>query len=863
MENTSEIKRNFVIPLVLGEETRPKIELFDNKEYSVKIKNSIFYQQYCIALSGIAELVTYNNEYMPEDKQNDHNNIFVFTGDRGSGKTSCMLTVRELLCNNRNKKERYSNLEIDSSLEKILVDTSFQEIDLIDPIFFDDKHNILELFIGILFKTVQELEEKTGAPFYSDQQKEMKRDRLLNNFSETKRNLSVLNKTSTLSEFDDLEQLKDLAASVNFRNSLRRLVDSYIDYMYDRKHQLILCIDDIDLNMSEGYVMIEQIRKFLNIPGLIILMALRMEQLANVIRIKYANDFEPLLKLENTSKYNEVINGMVERYITKLFPQSQRIQLPTVSYLLNQSIGVFQYERTKNLVFVEVLDSLKGGLLQLIYKKIRLLAYNTSQQVNYIIPRNLRELLNLVHLLYSMKNAANHKEAIPNLLRFKDYFYNGWCANNLDGEGLFFMRSTLIITNPDVINQMVVRSLKERFRELTKLEKMKEEKDSSIKELVNILDEGNIMYNISLGDVLACLDWMDKLCNEEKDLKFLYAIKLFYSICLYENFRNKEEVMEEVEKTKKEIVNRERLTNNETSYGNIVNGNFFNSEYLNVAPYEKGDISRCRRMVSRSQIEELWNNGKKELAEFFMLTTSFVIESREYEKDNRNKENNAAFASYRKRRAVYYEKGIASGRQNVCFDVLSIFYNLLDVRKTYDRYSFFGKDDCVPKTLNKKELNSIKKWIKNKYEGREETEIVKKIKEVENAEAQLLTFIERCPLYKRILDSVRLEGDDVLYYQKEKKLLYTLNIRNVEILEQISYSLQRNRPDGSTDNISLLKKMFTTLSKYEIQTYVGYNISFGFLNAICEFLGELSQNDNDKALFLNVYSDDSSAKSNS
>ncbi len=861
MENASDIRRNFVIPLVLGEETRPKIELFDNKEYSVKIKNSIFYQQYRIALSGIAELVTYNNEYMPEDKQNAHNNIFVFTGDRGSGKTSCMLTVRELLCNNRDKEKRYRNLAIETSLEKVLVDTSFQKIDLIDPIFFDDKHNILELFIGILFKTFQDLEEKAGKFVYSDQQKEVKRDRLLNHFSETKRNLSILNKTSTLSEFDDLEQLNDLAASVNFQNSIRRLIDSYIDYMYDKRHQLILCIDDIDLNMSEGYVMIEQIRKFLNIPGLIILMALRMEQLANVIRIKYANDFKPLLKFANTSKYNEVINGMVEQYITKLFPQNQRIQLPTVSYLLNQSIGVFRYARTKNLVFVEILDSLKGALVRLIYKKIRLLSYNTSQQVNYIIPRNLRELLNLVHLLYSMENAANHKEAIPNLLRFKDYFYNGWCTNNLDGEGLFFMRSALNIITPDVINQMVIRFLKERFKKYTELGKMKEEKDSSIKELVNILDEGNIMYNISLGDVLACLDWMDKLCNEEKDLKFLYAIKMFYSICLYENFRNKEEVMEEAEKAKKEIINRERLTDNETSYGNIVNGNFFNSEYLNVAPYEKGDISRCRRIISRSQIEKLWNNEKKELAEFFMLTTSFVIEAKEYEKDNKNKESNAAFASYRKRREVYYEKKIAFNRQNVCFDALSILYNLLDVRKTYGRYHFFKKDDGVPKTLDEDKLSSIENWIRKKYKEKEEPEIKNKIEEAEKSESQLLAFIERCPLYKRILDSMRMEGDDVPYYQKEKTLLYTLNIRNVEILEQISYSLQRNRSDSGADNILLLKKMFVTLSEYEIQTYAGYNISFGFLGGICTFLGDLD--DNDKALFLSVFSDDSSLKSNS
>ena len=35
--------------------------------------------------------------------------------------------------------------------------------------------------------------------------------------------------------------------------------------------------------------------------------------------------------------------------------------------------------------------------------------------------------------------------------------------------------------------------------------------DSSMKELQNILDEENMMYNISLGDVLACLDWLGKV----------------------------------------------------------------------------------------------------------------------------------------------------------------------------------------------------------------------------------------------------------------------------------------------------------------------------------------------------------------
>lgn len=862
IEHNNENNKEFNIPLILGEETRPKIELFEDNNYSVYIKNSIFYKQYCIALASIAELIIYNSRDKKEEQQYLHNNIFLFTGERGSGKTSCMLTVKELLCNNERKQERYYNIDINPELKKILIWNSFQSFETIDPIFFDHRHNILDLFIGTLFKSFREYENNPKGNDSSSSRRELQREQLLNEFADTKRNLSILNKEITLSEFDDLEQLNDLAASINFRNSIQQLVKNYIKYV-NNTDQLILCIDDIDLNMSEGYEMIEQIRKYLNIPGLIILMAIKIEQLANVIRIKYSNDFLPLLKLknekcENKKNYDEVINEIVERYITKLFPLSQRIQLPSVSDLLNQSIGIFEYEKENKPVYKSTLNPLKEGLLYLIYKKIRLLAYNTTQQIHYIIPRNLRELLNLIHLLYSMDDARNHKEAIPNLSRFKDYFYGSWCTNNLAEDDLAFMRNALNVINADIINQMMIKFLKKRFTSLNDLESS-EDRDNSIKELTNILNKENIMYNISLGDVLACLDWLEKIDSQEKDLKLLFAIKIYYSISLYENFRNKEEVIEEAKKREeKEIINRERLTNNETSYGNIINGNFFNSEYLNVAPYESGETSRCRRIINSKKIIQLGKEEKEEskkIAEFFMLTTSFVLDAKEYEKDNKDKgKNNIEFSYYRKKREVYYEKKITAARNYVCFDVLSIFYNLLDITKTYSRY---GLNIKGIKALPENDKKSIGKRINDKYKDiLDKTLIAKKIEEAEETESQLLFITQNYPLYKAILDNVEIKEDKdyeyIPFYKKEKVLLYTLNIRNIELLEQISYSLQKERPDGSSDNIALLKSIFKTLSEYKIKTYNNHDINYSFFKAISEFLNNLEEKKED---FNAIYSD--------
>ena len=54
MEEQNE-KKTYDHSFILGEETRPKIEIFTQESSEITIKNSIFYKQYRQALSGIAE----------------------------------------------------------------------------------------------------------------------------------------------------------------------------------------------------------------------------------------------------------------------------------------------------------------------------------------------------------------------------------------------------------------------------------------------------------------------------------------------------------------------------------------------------------------------------------------------------------------------------------------------------------------------------------------------------------------------------------------------------------------------------------------------------------------------------------------
>lgn len=117
-------KKMYDHSFILGEETRPKIEIFTQEDSDITVKNSIFYKQYRQILSAIAEHLLLCKEGEKQDAIYSSwefpNNIFVFAGERGSGKTSCMLTARELLCmQKRDHKVVLDDLfEIEDSVKK-------------------------------------------------------------------------------------------------------------------------------------------------------------------------------------------------------------------------------------------------------------------------------------------------------------------------------------------------------------------------------------------------------------------------------------------------------------------------------------------------------------------------------------------------------------------------------------------------------------------------------------------------------------------------------------------------------------------------------------------------------------------------
>lgn len=636
--------------------TRPKVEKFADKD------TSIFKEQYNECFSIIEQILNRNRSDSVGKLDFCSNNIVSFIGPRGSGKTSCMISVAKML------EEACEGVTRDEEHLAFCGGQKFHFLKMIDPSFFDTKHNILELIIGnMYYEFSKELSRKQST---SDGRTSYIRS-LQESFQEVKHNLIYLNLSpaSALEPLDEeLEQLRDLSAGVNLVESIYSLVGSFLKFM--GKDILVISIDDIDLNISEAYTMMEQLRKFFILPNVLILMSLNLDQMRTVIQQSTASKFPDLIRLNVVG--NRDLGEMSERYLDKVLPLSSRIYLPSGDSLLNLRINYNLGEPIDTLKN----DCVKDRILEMMNEKCGYRFYNGEKSLNYIIPRNLRELNLLFSLLIGMKKGKMNE----NRKVFQNYFFNSWISQ-LDAPFKVAARKLLSVNDPSLFNKQVINILRELYNDksiaelrtqfvVLNADTMKEYGLFFDNNLTDIVNENNQAYNISIGDVAFLLDHLVRLGTSENMKKLIFYIKTLYTIRLTEYAEVKDlQAYREliggafIYLTGTTLIGKENATN-VTREIRLVDGDLLNKFIKKVVEgYEKGPRN----------IKEL------QAAEFFMLAIS------RYVSDSRGK-SAVSTKNYRLSRDIYYDRDL-SNVKNMVFNVLSPIFNCIDKSKAYARFS--------------------------------------------------------------------------------------------------------------------------------------------------------------------------------
>ena len=390
-----------------GDENHAIIEAIENLE------SSVFQDLY---KKGFELIQRIHNEY----KKTPHhtifdsniNNIVAICGERGSGKTTRLLSITNALKDIAGNKDKCIFLEPLSS-------NQYHALEIIDPSFFSERINILELTIGQMFNNFKRhVRDKTSNfdEVYSNKKREVVRS-----FQIVKKNIDLLKKENPGN--DSLEALEGLSCGIELKKSIKTLVDNYLKYFSSNDNQninnyLVIPLDDIDQNLCHGYTMIEQIRKYLMHPNVIILLATKIEQLHDIVITEYKAHFK------DTSILKGNLSEMANKMILKFLPYDHQLFLPTVKDIRRRTI--FIHYKSDTPINYPIYNSIPN----LIYNKTHYLFFDNSYSLLPIYPLQLRGYLSLLAMLVNMDSDAKSTRA-SNRFVFRKYFIETWCSENL------------------------------------------------------------------------------------------------------------------------------------------------------------------------------------------------------------------------------------------------------------------------------------------------------------------------------------------------------------------------------------------------------------------------------------------------
>lgn len=513
-----------------------KLKISDKQDFGIHVEefieeDNLFFHEYESAvekLNNIWEIQKGLNKNVKQKGISENpNNIIAFCGERGSGKSSVMLSFMNALENSGKRLDKFNfNEEIRNNNWSTQI--------MIDPSMFDGVHNIVDIVLSHIYYSFQEAYDKDNQKIDNYERQEM-----LSLLAKTYKSLSIIkNKDKMLDdEYDvagNISKLQNLGESTQLRSSFEKLVARYLEIIpklenrtRQNSEKLLIAIDDLDLSNEYAYEMAEQIRKYLIIPNVIIFMAIKIEQLEMGVEEKNRRDFKNVIegRMKNADMEREMRN-MAERYVTKLVPKARRIYLPTLeSTQINLELeSEIQTENTKG-----CRETIENRIIRLIREKTGMFLIPAENSKNYFIPGNLRELVNLILMLDSMKQPKESAQIfLENIHDFHLYFQEEMLKKNISGERLSELLE--VVVSDDNTRNLNMGMYIDRLLN----EKKKE---------ANVYETLHCEYpNTSIAAIVEKLDVAARYLTRKEDYQLFYYIKIYYTILLNERLYEDTEI---------------------------------------------------------------------------------------------------------------------------------------------------------------------------------------------------------------------------------------------------------------------------------------------------------------------------------
>ena len=507
------------------------------------------------------------------------NNVIAFCADRGRGKTTAMLSFSSAL-EALSDPQKGDPLKFWGNLpgSDHPLDVKFEVMAPIDPASMENSESVLQQMISQLFENFCK-EVKSNYCRCDPMAEGYDLDAISHQFQKCAQAIDSLYKNQEAHDIlieDELDQIAEIGQSAKLLLLLHKLINSYLDFMCgkDNKYCLVVQIDDADMDIGRSYQILEDVRKYLGLPRVIVLMATNIQQLETTVEQHFLHEYKHGLKYSRSMITVERCHDIAVLYLEKAIPHTRRIYLPDIGETIRQHLSQLRvnYLGEKEQNMIPENGTYQKQLLDLLHQKTGMVFTFEKDYLHNLLPAHMRELSQFLPFFTSMEDVPDgYKTAaeifryqkfpdelgIPqfldrwekNLGRLEFYLVNLWSAINLrEGSRNLFRE---FVSQPEkMCNLYLLRNIADYY--------VRERVSSESAQSTLVWDESDFRNELtracelrgidltsysedavqgevsaSYADVMGVLAALTALPGANRQYKFAYAIRLFYSIRLH------------------------------------------------------------------------------------------------------------------------------------------------------------------------------------------------------------------------------------------------------------------------------------------------------------------------------------------
>lgn len=320
-----------------------------------------------------------------------HNAICI-SGERGAGKTVFLRNVEKFWQKSCEKSEND--------------DIHFLEI--IDPTLLCNHDEFANVIVAQLYNAVEKRLQSSST-------NQCQRNDFYSSLQEL---ANALGKTKEFNDYTGIDKILKYSSGVQIQHRFHDFVEKCIEILHCKA--IAILIDDVDMALDKAFEVLDDVRRLLSCPYIITIISGSLHLYSHMMHVHFQKLAAPIGFIDDdTLKHGrETAQSLAEAYLTKVFPNHQRLPLLPIDDLLPK-LKIIEKTQDNGITFFKYEKVLQGYFYYL--------CNGEASSTKWPKPKNAREVTQLIRSL---------PPSIFNQEKLEEYLWStfqSWAEQKQDG----------------------------------------------------------------------------------------------------------------------------------------------------------------------------------------------------------------------------------------------------------------------------------------------------------------------------------------------------------------------------------------------------------------------------------------------